>query len=245
MMVLAVNTVLAVNEIWWYLLIVAVLSYAVGNINFAVILSKRADRDIRTLGSGNPGTMNMLRNYGVKLGGITLLFDIAKGALPTLITFLIFYRAQSPDGVLWRDILPYVAGFCCVLGHNFPIVSKFKGGKGVASSIGMFLVMSPVLTLITIALIILFIYLFEYGSIGSLGGITVLSIYTIIYTAVLYRGVFAWELGVLYAVIIMLGFLMYWSHRTNINRLIHGKENRTKLREMLRRKKAKGEDKHD
>lgn len=234
-------TTVAFSEIWWVVLIVCLGAYAIGNVNFAVILSKVRGKDIRSLGSGNPGTMNMLRNYGLKMGMITFLLDVLKGVIPTMVLFLICLGKQSPSGVMWQDILPYIAGVSCVLGHNFPVATGFKGGKGIASTLGMFLFMHPIVGAITVLGVLLYIILAEYGSVGSLVAVSFLSLYIMIETAVRYRGMFCIELLVLDLVLILSVAMTFWLHRTNIRRLIYGTENRVQIRKMLRQIFAKKE----
>jgi glycerol-3-phosphate acyltransferase PlsY len=116
--------------LYYALLIIG--SYFIGNISFAIIISKKKNGDITKVGSGNPGTMNMLRTYGFKLGFLTLVLDTLKGAIPSLIGLLIFGKVGL-----------YTAGLSAILGHIFPVVRKFKGGKGIACTLGVFLVADP------------------------------------------------------------------------------------------------------
>ena len=107
--------------------LVAVGSYFVGNINNAVMISRMKGKDIRQCGSGNPGTMNMLRTYGKFLGVLTLILDVLKGVIPCLLGWLFMGDGQFLR--MGSDKLGmYVAGFFAVLGHIYPVVFKFKGG---------------------------------------------------------------------------------------------------------------------
>ena len=114
----------------------AIIAYAIGSINFSVILSKKiAGFDIREKGSGNAGSTNMLRSVGKKAALITLLCDILKGIVSILIAILI--------GNIFKDLnkalLVQIAGLADVIGHTFPVFFKFKGGKGVATALGIIL----------------------------------------------------------------------------------------------------------
>lgn len=113
-----------------------IIAYAIGSINFSVILSKKmAGFDIREKGSGNAGSTNMLRSVGKKAALITLLCDILKGIVSILIAILI--------GNIFKDLnkalLVQIAGLAVVIGHTFPVFFKFKGGKGVATALGIIL----------------------------------------------------------------------------------------------------------
>ena len=111
-----------------YILLI-VCSYLLGSVNFARILSKNVMHgDITKSGSGNPGTMNMLRTYGFKAGALTLVLDALKGVIPALVGYFLF----GGDGSNAAYVGLYVGGLSAVVGHCFPVFYKFKGGKGVA-----------------------------------------------------------------------------------------------------------------
>ncbi len=121
--------------------IFAVGSYLLGSVNFSIILSKIfLKKDIREMGSGNAGATNMLRSAGKTAGVLTLLLDAAK-CVAAVLPARFFYLAYSPgiDGgpgpelCLWAQWGAYLAGFCCMMGHIFPVYFKFKGGKGVVT----------------------------------------------------------------------------------------------------------------
>lgn len=117
-------------------IIIAIIAYLVGSINFSVIISKRmAGFDVREKGSGNAGTTNMLRSIGVKAAVITLLCDILKGVVVILIAILIGNIVDGLDDAL----LVQLAGIFVIIGHTFPIFFGFKGGKGIATSLGVLL----------------------------------------------------------------------------------------------------------
>ena len=107
-------------------IIVAILAYAIGSINFSVIFSRKfAGYDIREKGSGNAGSTNMLRNVGKKAAAITLVCDILKGLVAILIAYLLGRFNENVDGAL----LVQIAALCVVIGHTFPIFFEFRGGK--------------------------------------------------------------------------------------------------------------------
>ena len=142
------------------------VSYLCGNISFARIISRKLDSDITKLGSGNPGTTNMLRNFGFKIGLINFILDISKGFLPVLATELIFDNA----------ILTYIAGVSVIVGHIYPVIYKFKGGKGIATMLGVFFATNWLATTIVVVIAGIAWLLFKYGSMASFICVTVLTV---------------------------------------------------------------------
>ena len=200
---------------WWKYLIVIIVSYFIGNISFARIISAKKKKDITKQGSGNPGTMNMLRTYGAKVGFLTLVLDALKGVIPALTGLLVFRWAG-----LNEDVGLYVGGLSAVVGHMFPVLYKFKGGKGVATTGGVLIYCFWFPALICIALTILVIWLFRYISVGSMllvVSFTILSCFKFFIP------------GTNACIVIWAAILMVMCiarHHANINRLIHGKENK-------------------
>lgn len=139
-------------------------SYLLGNFNSAIFISKFKKNDIRKLGSGNPGTMNMFRNFGKLIGVLTLILDALKGIIPCLVGWLML-------GEAWKfgddKIGLYVGAISVIVGHIFPVFYKFKGGKGIASTVGICLVLNWWVTLISFTVGALFLIFFKIGSITS------------------------------------------------------------------------------
>lgn len=204
----------------WVLLIVC--SYALGNISFARIISRLKKDDITKHGSGNPGTMNMIRTYGVWIGLATLALDCLKGALPALAGMLLF-RA---DGEIMSNTALYAAGLAAVFGHMYPIAYDFKGGKSVACALGIFCVANPILLVCVFFASILYLLLFDYGSVFSF---IVLTICTSV-EAINFQGNVAITL-LLFATY----FLIIFAHRSNIVRLLIGKENKANIKKSLKK----------
>ena len=118
---------------YWFILVV-VACYFIGNINFARVIARVfKHEDITTKGSGNPGTMNVLRVYGIGYAVLTLLFECLKAGVPAIVCGYIF----GNYGMF--ELAFFVAGISVVLGHNFPVIYKFKGGKGIACTATMLL----------------------------------------------------------------------------------------------------------
>lgn len=135
------------------------VAYLIGSFSFAVILVRlRTGRDIRAEGSGNAGATNVLRAHGKALGLAVAALDIAKGAAAVLLV-----RQVTAD-----PRYAAAAGFVVILGHVFPIFYGFRGGKGVATAVGAFLVLAPVATLICVGLFVAVVAITRYVSLGSI-----------------------------------------------------------------------------
>ena len=201
---------------------VALGAYLFGNINTALIISKIKKQDIRKMDSGNQGSMNMFRNYGVILGLVTLICDAVKGAVPCILGWWIlgdeFSFSDDRFGL-------YLGGLCVIIGHIFPVFLKFKGGKGIASSIGVCLVADPIVTLIMFAVGVAFIIITKMGSVTSFIIISVpLAIEGFKTNAV------GGYMGVVNALMIFALFsLTLFAHRKNVVKLFRGKESKTVL----------------
>ncbi len=198
---------------------VAIGSYLVGNINVALVISKLKRGDIRKMGSGNPGTMNMIRNFGAGIGAITMGLDILKGALPCLLGWLFVGELGFGDERLGL----YIGGLCVIVGHIFPVFLGFKGGKGIASSIGVCFVAQPLVTLITLVFGILFIFVTKMGSITSFIIISIpLGIEGYAITGAGGDSMLACAL-----LVFALFALTLFAHRLNCGKLFAGTENQT------------------
>lgn len=216
----------------WYL-ILAVVAYLVGNITFARMVAKFYNDDITKHGSGNPGTLNTWRSYGFWPGVLTFALDMIKGLLPTLIAYLTFGYISGCNA----EIALYVAGFSVVLGHIFPIMFKFKGGKGIATSIGVFFVANWWVSLIALVVMLLGMLFVKYASIFTIGFVIALSIVEICLCNPANWVNYIFISGIL--------LLVVYAHRSNIKKLFTGKENKTELLKMLKglgKKKEKNEE---
>ena len=146
-------------------IVVAILSYLIGSINFSIIISKKvAGFDVREKGSGNAGTTNMLRTVGKKAALITLVCDILKGVISILLALLIGKIAKEAN----NSILVQIAGILVIIGHTFPIFFKFKGGKGVATAVGVLLTTNWQIGLICLIFGLVLIALTRMVSLGSI-----------------------------------------------------------------------------
>ena len=200
-------------------IIVAIIAYAIGSINFSVIFSRKfAGFDVRDKGSGNAGSTNMLRNVGKKAAAITLVCDILKGIVAILIAYIIGRFNEGVDGAL----LIQIAALCVVIGHTFPIFFEFRGGKGVATSLGILLLINWQIGLICLifALIIM-----ATTRIVSAGSVTAAILYPILVLFGVGKEFFLVS-GNYFIFSILLALIVIFNHRTNIKRILAGEENK-------------------
>jgi len=210
-------------------ILAGIIGYLLGNISSGVLISKGFGiRDIRRHGSGNSGTTNVLRTLGWLPSVLTLICDCLKGFVACLIG-----RALGGDpGML-------IGGFCAVLGHDYPVFFGFKGGKGIATSLALIIAINPWLALAELITEIVVVAVTRYMSVASL----VTTVAFPVFVAILCRGRENFWLFMAFA--IAASALSLFQHRSNIQRLIRGEENRldfekiTRLSEKLRGRKNK------
>lgn len=191
-----------------YNLIILVVAYLLGSINTSIIVSKfMIGDDIRNHGSGNAGATNTLRTVGKKGAIFVVLGDVLKAVVAVLIAKLI---SNSPNAV-------YIAGLGAVLGHNFPLYFGFKGGKGIIVSAVIILFADPLLGLITMVAAISIMAVSRYVSLGSVLGAVLFVILALVFNTS------DTEFIIFAATLALLAIYM---HRSNISRLIAGKENK-------------------
>ena len=213
-------------------LAVVILSYLLGSVNWALVISKLFYQDdIRRHGSGNAGTTNVLRTYGKRAAVFTFLGDGLKGAISVVIACVLFgfpMKGGVASGNVVYDIhyvhlltAAYLAAFFAIIGHIFPIFAKFRGGKGFATFLFSTLVLNPVIALILVGI---FFVLVLGSHFVSLGSIVTAAFYPILlssfdqaYTKYGISTIFAFFMAALVA----------WSHRTNIKRLLDHTERKT------------------
>ena len=187
--------------------IVGIVSYLMGSIPFGLILTKIfLNKDIREIGSGNIGATNALRTGNKLIGYSTLILDIAKAIIP-----VIFVKINYPD-------LIYIASLCAFLGHVFPIWLKFKGGKGVATYVGILFSINLLLGIIFVATWGIIFLIFRYSSLSSIVGSISIPIYILI-TDQISNAIF---FGIMFV-------LIFFTHRENIKRLKNKEESKTKI----------------
>ncbi len=186
-----------------YFILSVVIAYFLGNISPSTIQAKMAGHDIKKEGSGNAGTTNTFRVLGAKAAVITLVIDIAKGVLAVLL-----------GGWLCSSVVAYACALAVLLGHVFPVLLRFQGGKGVATAFGAFLAIDWRMALLCLLIVAVVVLLSRYVSLGSLTA------------AIACPFLCMWlEPGfVPYGVVMAL--IVIFKHRSNLMRLVRGEENK-------------------
>ncbi|HEY4664835.1 MAG TPA: glycerol-3-phosphate 1-O-acyltransferase PlsY, partial [Comamonas sp.] len=193
-----------------------VVAYLIGSLSFAVIVSSVMGlNDPRTYGSGNPGATNVLRSGSKAAAALTLLLDAVKGLVPVLLVKYI-----GPDYGLHEGTLALVA-IAAFLGHLFPVFFKFKGGKGVATALGVLLGISGWLGLFVLLTWLAVAFTTRYSSLSAL----VAAVMAPVYYVLLGGSLWVYEKPVLLAVLAMSALLL-WRHADNISRLLKGQESK-------------------
>ena len=199
-------------------IVVAVIAYLLGSISFSVIFGKIfAGIDVRECGSKNAGSTNTLRTAGKKAALLTLICDISKGVVAVLVGFIIGLWFQNID----RALLVQIAGICVVLGHVFPIFFKFRGGKGVATSLGVLLIMNWQIGLICLVFALVIMALTRMVSLGSIMAAVLYPVLTIFISQnyIVNEGSY-----IIFSIILAAGVVIL--HRANIKRILEGNENK-------------------
>lgn len=201
-------------------IIIAIIAYLVGSINFSIIISKRmAGFDVREKGSGNAGTTNMLRSVGVKAAIITLLCDILKGVVVILVAILIGNIIDGLDDAL----LVQLAGIFVIIGHTFPIFFGFKGGKGIATSLGVLLMINWQIGLICLVFALVLMAITRMVSVGSIAAAILFPVLVVFIGQNYIVPVNNWSY-LIFSIII--AALVLFNHRENLKRIFTGKENK-------------------
>ncbi len=198
-------------------IIMGVIAYLIGSVNFSILISKKvAGFDLREKGSGNAGTTNVLRTVGKGAAIVTLILDILKGVVAILIALL--YNKIIPE--LNGAILVQIAGIFVILGHTFPIYFGFKGGKGVATALGILITTNYQIGLICLVFALLLIALTRMVSAGSLASAILFPVLTLF----LSKENFIVP-GNYFIYSIIIAIIIIFNHRSNIKRLLNGTEN--------------------
>ena len=188
-------------------LIIGITSYLMGSIPFGLVLTKIfLKKDIREIGSGNIGATNVFRTGNKIIGYLTLILDIAKAIIP-----VVYVKINFPE-------LIYIASLCAFLGHVFPIWLKFKGGKGVATYVGILFSINILLGLVFATSWVAVFLLFKYSSLSSIIGSLSIPVYLLITGQ---------TNNVIFFVIMFI--LIFFTHRENIKRLKNKEESKTKI----------------
>jgi glycerol-3-phosphate acyltransferase PlsY len=197
-------------------LLTALGAYLLGSIPFGLLVARTKGVDIRTAGSGNIGATNAMRVLGKPAGILVLILDALKGYSAAHFLPPLLLAALSSSGAA-PDLLPLLAGICAVLGHNYTCWLKFKGGKGIATTAGVYLALAPWALLIALVVFVLAVALSRYVSVGSMAAAVALPV-----------AVWIMKPGepCLIIVTCALGVLAIYKHKSNLQRLRAGTENR-------------------
>ena len=197
--------------------IISIIAYFIGSISFSVIFSRKfAGFDVREKGSKNAGSTNVLRTVGKKVALITLICDILKGIVSILIAYIVSKFYKEVNGA----ILVQLAGFFAVLGHTFPIFFEFRGGKGVATALGVLMLCNWQIGLICLVFALVLMFITRMVSLGSIMAAILFPVLTIFITSnYLVEGNYI-VFGICMALLIV------FNHRANLKRIIDGNENK-------------------
>lgn len=192
-----------------FALLSAVISYFLGCINGAILISKHyLHEDVRTRGSGNAGLTNFYRNYGPRYAALVLALDALKMVAAVVLTCV--FMGWAPEAKLW-------GGLFCALGHIFPVTFRFKGGKGILSGVTLLLMLDLRIGLICLAVFAVLVASTRYISLGSIVGSALAPVLFL---------VFYWGHWFAFVLIVLTASLLVWSHRGNIKRLLNGTESK-------------------
>jgi glycerol-3-phosphate acyltransferase PlsY len=201
-------------------LILLLITYLLGSIPFGYIVSKMKGVDITKVGSKNIGMANVFRNVGPVYGVIVLFLDAFKGFLPTFIA--INYKLL--------DYQVLMIGLASIIGHSFSIFLRFKGGKGVATSFGVFLAISPIISVMGLIIWIISVLITRYSSLGSILAAFVVFVISFSYLIFNFNfNIFMSEYKgskIFLISLIIVSFIILAKHRDNFIKIIQGKENK-------------------
>ncbi|MDE6504325.1 MAG: glycerol-3-phosphate acyltransferase [Clostridia bacterium] len=238
---------IAFSDFWYWLILIAVLCYFIGCFNFAVLISHFKKSDIRRVGSGNPGTMNMTRTFGLKIGAINFFSDVIKGGLPAVIGWIIFKDYLfAGTNVAVSDFIRYFCGVFVIIGHIFPVTMKFKGGKGIASTMGLFSFALAcdewwffLICVVFLFGVLAYIAITEWGSMGSLIGVAGLTIFQTVVFVLRYQTELLnpWVICLL-MILLLINVLTWGAHHKNIYKLLAGEEHHTSVRKHKNKKRT-------
>lgn len=210
-----------------YYIIMGIIAYLIGSINFSILISKKkAGFDIREKGSGNAGTTNMLRSVGKDAAIVTLILDILKGVVTIWLS--IFYGFMLYK--IWNinidyAILVQVSGILVIVGHTYPIYFGFKGGKGVATALGILLVTNWHIGIISLVFALVLIIVSRMVSVGAICAAILFPVLTLFS----YESSFI-EPGNYMVFSIIIAIIVCFNHRENIKRIMNGTENKISLK---------------
>ncbi|MCA0389169.1 MAG: glycerol-3-phosphate 1-O-acyltransferase PlsY [Bacteroidetes bacterium] len=207
---------------------ILVLSYLVGAIPFGIIVSRRKGVDIKSHGSGNTGGTNVFRTLGPKYGLTVIALDAIKGVVAVVFITQLYYLnpVVLNNRTPFEDItiIRIMAGIFAIIGHIWSVFASFKGGKGIATALGMMLSITTIDMLVALGIFILFVGIFKYVSLGS-----IMASIAVPLTLFIRQNIFHAEVqgyGTLLPFVAGVSILLIYTHRSNIKRLLTGSENK-------------------
>lgn len=218
---------------WHMMLLMGVIAYLLGSINFAIIVTRKFSKtDIRDHGSGNAGATNVLRSQGVLPAAITAVGDLGKSIVSVLIGQYLFVHWVNPayNQIDYVGIIGmYVAGFFCVIGHLYPLYFGFRGGKGIITGFGLFLMLDFRVALLGLLAFLVILFSTRMVSLGSIIGAWTIVILTYVFRTFIYQQppIICWFCTI---VGIVIAAILTIKHRSNIRRILAGTENKVSFR---------------
>jgi glycerol-3-phosphate acyltransferase PlsY len=198
-------------------IVFVIIAYALGSIPFGYLFVKylfTSGEDVREVGSGGIGATNVARRAGARAGLLTYVFDVAKGVAAVMLM-----RLVADDNYLWID----AAAISAIAGHIFPVFLRFRGGKGVATGVGVFLAVAPYAVLATLVLWAAIVYFTRYVSLGSIIATAAVPIWTLLFYGLLRHDP---HVNAMIVIAVAGCALIVAKHHENIKRLMHGAENK-------------------
>lgn len=208
------------------IVIAAVIGYLMGSINSAItVVRLLKHEDVRKFGSGNAGLTNTLRCFGKVCALLTLIGDLGKGVIAVLLS-----RDLIAQAIMGSEydvyFIGYVAGVTAILGHVFPLYYGFRGGKGVLVGVSIFLVLDWRVFCILIGIFAVILFFSRYVSLSSIIATACAPFVTVISQYIRWEGYDTWRLAMHFALTVIMAAVIIWMHRSNIERLRNGTENR-------------------
>lgn len=210
-----------ITTLWWLLFFEWAIAYLIGSIPFGYLIVKlTSGEDVRDMGSGGTGATNVSRRAGKAAGIATLVLDALKGV--AVILLFRWYRGFEAG----YGLLVTLAGFWAIVGHCYPVWLRFRGGKGVATALGVFLTIIPIAVLPALVVFILIVWRTRYISLGSIAAAMIIPLWTLIHHLMLSP---IDNFGSILLALCLSSALVIWKHKDNIKRLMAGTENKFAL----------------
>ena len=214
------------------LIVIVILSYLVGSIPTGIIIAKKVKGiDIRKHGSGNVGGTNVMRTLGWKYGVLTIIIDALKGAIAVILISRLYLGAfPFPNATPFDDftLVQIIAGLSAVIGHIWTVFAQFKGGKGIATALGFLITIITIDMLLALGVFVLVVTFSRYISLGSISAAVAVPLILIVRENIFNVDIQGYH--IILPFVIAVSALVIYTHRSNVGRLLQGKENRISLK---------------